>query len=155
MVEKIFVTSNSNVAFSCPECGKTIRKDVSRYMKHDAQVRLKYKCSCKHSFSIKLERRLSIRKEGHLKGCIVQDKTTTAISIKDLSKHGLRINMLKNIHLEEGQVVKIDFVLDDPNQLEVSKRVKVIKINSPTDVSCEFLNKDHQGNLGKYFLFYF
>lgn len=155
MVERIFVTSNSMATISCPECGKTMRKNVSKFMNHKAQIRLKCKCSCQHSFPVILERRLSIRKDVNLWGHIIQGSKKNTITIKDISRNGVRIKILQEIILEEGQEIVIYFTLDDPNRSEVSKRVNVIKIHSPTIISCEFLNKNHQGNLGKYFLFYF
>jgi len=157
LIKKIFVTSNSMATFSCSECGKIEQKDVSKFIKHEAQVKLKYKCSsCKHSFSVILERRLSIRKGVHLLGHIIQNSIRNAIMVKDLSKHGLRIKISqKTIALEKNEIIQVEFILDDPKKSKVSKRIRVIKINSPTDISCEFYNKDHQGNLGKYFLFYF
>lgn len=91
----------------------------------------------------------------NLRGHIIQGSQKHAIIIKDLSRNGLRINILEQILLEEGQIIEIDFVLDDPNQSKALKKVKVIRINSLINISCEFLNKDHVGNLGKYFLFYF
>ena len=157
MVKRIFATSNSMATFSCSECGKTEQEDVSKFIKHEAQVKLKYKCSgCKHSSSVILERRLTIRKDVRLLGHIIQNSIRNAIMVEDLSKHGLRIKILqKTIVLEKNEMLQAEFILDDPKKSKVSKRIKVIKINSPTDISCEFYNKDHQGSFGKYFLFYF
>ena len=143
------------VTLSCSECGKTRTKDVSKFIKHEAQVKLRYKCSCRRTSSVILERRRYARKDVCLNGYIIQESGQHAILIEDLSRHGFRIKLLKEIVLEEGEIFEIKFILDDPNRSEVSKKIRVLKINSPTNISCEFLNKDHQGDLGKYFLFYF
>lgn len=71
MAIKVFVTSNLTARFFCPECGKSKQKDVSKFMGPEAQVKLKYKCDCRHSFSVILERRRSIRKKVNLKGYII------------------------------------------------------------------------------------
>ena len=57
MATKIFITSNLMATFTCPECNESKRKDMSKFIKHETQVRLKYKCDCQHSFSVILERR--------------------------------------------------------------------------------------------------
>ncbi len=155
MPKKLFVTSNLMAAFICPKCGKSKQKDVSKFIEHETQVKLKYKCNCQHSFSVILERRRSIRKKLQLKGHIIRNSKKHVIKIEDLSRHGVKINILKNISLKKGEEIEIEFILDDPNRSKVSRRVHVRKINSPTDIGCEFISCDHYGSLGKYFLFYF
>ena len=61
MTIKIFVTSNIIAIFPCSKCGKSYQKDVSKYIGHETQVKLKYKCKCQNSFSVLLERRTKNR----------------------------------------------------------------------------------------------
>ncbi|MCP4720351.1 MAG: PilZ domain-containing protein [Desulfobacteraceae bacterium] len=155
MTIKVFISSNLMATFTCPECDKSKQKDVSRFIGHETQVKLKYKCDCQNSFSVILERRRSKRKKVQLKGHIIRGSLKHAITIKDLSKQGVRIKMLENLPFKEKDRIEIEFILDDPNRSIISKAVRITKIISPADIGCEFTSFDHDGNLGKYFLFYY
>jgi len=155
VAEKIFIASDLTANFTCPECGKSKEKDVSKFIKHKTQVKLKYRCSCQHSFSAILERRRSKRKKVQLSGSIIKDSTKHDIIIQDISKHGLRIKLKEHIRLKEEERIRIEFVLDDPNSSKISREVRMKKIIPPAGIKCDFISYDHHGNLGKYFLFYY
>jgi hypothetical protein len=152
---KVFITSDLMATFTCPECGKSKRKDISKFIGHETKVKLKYKCDCQHSFSVMLERRRSKRKILRLKGHIILGLKKHAIIIEDLSKHGIKIKLLKNIPLKEENKIEVEFILDDPNKSKILKEVRIKKIISPAVIGCEFISYEHFGNLGKYFLFYY
>jgi len=152
---KVFVTSNQMATFSCPQCGESQLKDVSKFFAHESQVRLKYKCKCHNSFSIILERRRSTRKDVNLKGSLIEKQQKSPITIIDISKHGIKIKILKKHTLTMGEKLEIEFILDDPNRSIVSKAVRINKIIPPMTISCEFIDFNHYGNLGKYFLYHF
>ncbi len=155
MDKKVYVSSNFMITFICPECGASKSKDVSRFIKHETQVKLKYKCTCQHSFSLILERRRAIRKKVRLIGNIHYNSEKYPMTIEDLSKHGVKIKLLKNISLKEEEKIEIDFILDDPKNSKVSRQVRIKTIIPPVEIGCEFISHDHQDNLGKYFLFYY
>jgi hypothetical protein len=155
MTIKIFINSNLTANFICPECGKSELKDVSKFIGHKTTVKLKYKCKCKHSFSVILERRRSIRKEVNLKGEILYNSGKYAITIEDISKHGLKIKLSEILPFTKEGNINIRFILDDPNKSNIQTEVKIKKIISPVNIGCEFLSFQHHGNLGKYFLFYY
>lgn len=81
MTIKVFVTSNHIATFPCPKCGNSYQKDVSKFIGHETQVRLKYKCKCQNSFSVLLERRRAIRKEVNFKGFLIEKKQKIPIKI--------------------------------------------------------------------------
>lgn len=152
---KVFVTSNMEATFSCSKCGKTEQKDVSKFMGHKTQVKLKYKCKCQNYFSVILERRRSVRKSVRLKGSLTFQDKTYPINVSDLSKHGVKIRLLNQPTLELEDVVTIELILDDPNKSVVTKEVKIKKITPDAGIGCEFLSSDHYDAFGKYFLFHF
>ncbi len=152
---KVFVTSNQMATFPCPQCGESQLKDVSKFLGHASQVRLKYKCKCQNSFSVILERRRSIRKEVSLKGYLIEKQQKTPITIVDISKHGVKIKILKKHTLKKGEKIEIELILDDPNRSIVPKAVRINKIIPPMTIGCEFIDFNHYGNLGKYFLYHF
>ena len=154
-VPRVFVTSTSTATFSCDECGKSYQKDVSRFIGHEAEVKLKYKCKCGHSFSVILERRRSIRKELSLRGCIIQNQKKWQGMVTDLSRHGVKFKALEKADLEVKRTAEVRFTLDTQKRSEISRLVKIKKKFSPMVFGCEFLDEEHFDDLGKYFLFHF
>lgn len=155
MPEKVFVSSRLKATLTCPYCGAVEQKDVSRFMAHETEVRLKYTCTCKKSVSIVLERRQSIRKAVNFKGLYIDKTQKYPINVQDISRKGLKIELLKALPLEPGRRIEVEFTLDDPGRSTVRREVRIKNITSPTNIGCEFISTDHQGNLGKYFLFSF
>lgn len=153
--EKIFVTPSLMATLSCPYCGKSKQKDVSKFMEHKTQVRLKFKCSCKKSISVILERRHSIRKDVPLNGFFIQNSIKQPILITNISREGVRIRLSEPFSLNEGQKLSITFTLDDVEESSISREVLVKKIYSQKSIGCEFQSTDHFGPLGKYLLFDF
>lgn len=150
-----FVSPDLKTTLTCPQCSKTKRADVSKFMLRETQVKLKCRCACGHQFSAVLERRRSIRKEVSFPGRLILRQEKQKIRIKDLSMHGLKINLLDKTTFCAGDKIGIQFNIDDPLSSIVSRDVRIKELFGPTEVGCEFLNSDHTGNLGKYFLFYF
>lgn len=155
MVTRIFANSDFVATIPCPACGKSYQKEVSKFIGHRAEVRLKYTCKCKHSFPVLLERRRSIRKEVVLKGYLIEKNGKTPLTIGDISKLGIRINFSRQVHFELDSIIDVEFTLDDPNCSCVSTQVKVKRLISPLCAGCEFMSHEHYDNLGKYFLFHF
>lgn len=153
---KIFTNSQGIATIPCPECGQSYHKNVSRFILHKSEVRLKYTCKCKHQFPVILERRRSIRKRVLLRGSL-KDKNDlkVPITITDISKHGLRIQFTRETLYELENVIQIELTLDDPNRSKVTTKVRIKRFISPRLVGCEFLVQEHYDNLGKYFLFHF
>ena len=161
---KILVTSGLTADLSCPSCGKSKSKDVSKFINHASQVKLKYKCACQHIQPIQLERRRSVRKErffsGHLvdvyqKGYHSEKIFKSQIIIKDLSLHGIRLKILERIPLQEKNKIDIEFRLDDRDRSQIIRKVKIQKIITPLEMGCEFTSDQHYGHLEKYFVNHF
>lgn len=127
--------------------------DVSGYMDVDKQVRLKYKCPCKHSFSVILERRIFFRKEITLAGSIIQTKKIKyPVTISNLSRYGLKIIMFRKIDLAIGDRLHIEFTLDDKNRSVVFKEVIVRNIHNK-EAGVEFPSHEHYDKFGAYLLY--
>lgn len=154
MVQKVFITRSGKANFSCPECGKVKQLDVSRYNTVDKEVKLKYTCTCKHIFSVILERRKSIRKKVDLPGLLILGNKRYPVNVTDISKIGLKIRTkgLLNLHLEDKVV--LEFALDDPGGSKISKEVIIKKIKQ-TNIGVEFFSQNHYDKFGAYILFHF
>jgi len=155
MITKIYVNANLQATIPCSECKKTYQKDVSKFIGHHKEVKLKYTCKCKHKFTVLLERRRFIRKNKEFNGYLIQEKRKTPLKIIDISKYGVKIKLSMRILPKAGEILTIEFILDDPGSLSVTTKVKIKRVLIPDTLGCEFLDPDHYNNLGKYFLFHF
>ena len=155
MVKKIFITEDLHASISCDECGKIYKKDVSTFIGHKHSVKLRYTCKCGHSASVILERRRYIRKPREFKGFIVSGKNKDSIMVNDLSRYGLKLSMDHAHELSIGDILCLEFFLDDPSKSRVTTHACVKRVISPTSAGCEFIADEHYDNLGKYFLFHF
>jgi len=154
MAQKVFITRSGNASFSCPECGKIKQLDVSRYNTVDKEVKLKYTCTCKHIFSVILERRKHIRKNVGLPGVLISGNKKYPINVIDISRNGLKIRTNGLLELRCEDKIMLEFALDDPDGSKISKEVIIKKINQ-TNIGVEFLSHDHYDKFGAYLLFYF
>jgi hypothetical protein len=73
----VFVCSNLKATLTCPNCGKFLRQNISRFFNPEKPVKIKCKCSCQHSFSVRLERKHSKKKEELVHGHIEQYRWIT------------------------------------------------------------------------------
>ena len=151
----LFVTSEFKITLTCPECSNRKQVDVSKFMALKTEAKLKAKCKCGNKFAVTLERRRSIRKDVYFPGWMKCKGNKYKIRVRELSKHGVQIHLLEKAPIESGQQVNIEFTVDDPLQSIITRQVKVKKLFSSTVIGCEFLEFEHSGNLGKYFLFHF
>jgi hypothetical protein len=155
VVKTIFVSSNLEAWLPCSECGQTYQKDVSKFMGHHTKVRLKYTCKCKHRFSVILERRRFVRKNLLLKGYLIEGNQKIPITVQDLSRTGIKIKVASKMRHNIGDIIQIQFRLDNKSRSEISRAVRIKRVVPPTEFGCEFTQEEHYDDLGKYFLFDF
>nr|WP_319494930.1 PilZ domain-containing protein [uncultured Desulfobacter sp.] len=152
---KVFVTQELKATFACESCGQSYTKDVSKFIKHEAQVRLKNKCKCGHTFSVMLERRRVFRKEVSFKGVLIQNQNKYPGMVTDLSRNGIRFKTRDKAFFKQDHVAELVFALEKPNRCEIHRTVRIRKIFSEYSFGCEFEDTEHFDDLGKYFLFHF
>lgn len=155
-MNKFYVTPELKTTITCPKCKKTKRANVSKFLKLETRVKLKCRCNrCDNEFSALLERRRSKRKNVSMPGWLIVNGRKDKILIENISMHGLKIRLLNETELVKKQRVGIKFEIGDSMSSCVSSSVRIKKIFNSTRIGCEYLNFDHAGNLGKYFMFYF
>jgi hypothetical protein len=127
---KAFIDSEGKAVIKCPECHAARVVDVKGYSKLDHFVRFKVKCSCKHAYKVILERREYFRKSVSLRGvCLFRNGIVKVdINIHDLSRKGLRVQLLKETAVEMGDKVMVEFRLDDENKTLIRKDAVVRSI---------------------------
>lgn len=154
-ISKVFVNKELKATIACESCGQTYTKDVSKFIEHKAQVRLKYTCKCGHSSSVILERRQVFRKEVRFKGILIQNKKQHPGHVTDLSRNGIRFETREKAFLKVDNTAEVVFSLDNPTHSEIHRLIRIRKAFSGYKFGCEFVETEHLDDLGKYFLFHF
>jgi c-di-GMP-binding flagellar brake protein YcgR len=121
----------------------------------DRAVRVKISCPCGHVYSVLLERRKYFRKQTNLAGdCYFgTKKNRTPITVKDISRVGLKFELERNEKLNIGDVVSVEFRLDDRHSSKIKKDVRVRKISGQI-IGGEFVNLDPTSSADKALGFY-
>jgi len=139
MAEKVFVGSDNTATLICPNCQRTRVVDVSKYMHPEASPRIKVKCPCNNSFVVSLEKRKYFRKEARLEGIYRYSSNNAPeaapeqqglIQVLDISKSGLRIKLNAKPPFQLGDLINVEFRLDDNKQSMVSRNVYVRNIKN-------------------------
>lgn len=136
MAEKIFVTEDNMAVLECPQCKKGKRVDVSRFKDVRQAVKIKVKCPCGHLFKVILERRKSFRKNVNFPGTYThvlpdyrEDKG--GITVKDLSRSGVKIKLNVKKEFKPGDILLVEFQLDDKQRSRIKKDAVIRKISDP------------------------
>lgn len=137
--KKVFINSENMATFVCPECQKTIIKDVAKYKDINRAVRVKCRCSCGHHYSVLLERRRFYRKEANLPGVVIfgPKNARGPMIVKDLSRSGLKFELRLRENLKVGDKLFVEFKLDNKQNSVIKKEV-VIKSVAGFKVGAEF-----------------
>ena len=133
MTEKVYVTSKQMATFICPKCQKSKTVNVSKYANLDKIVKVKVTCPCGYGYTSILEKRKKYRKETNLPGSFVRlvDGRPAGgglMKVKDLSTSGLKININTQHNCIVGDVVLVEFSLDDSHRTLIKKKVIVRNI---------------------------
>ncbi len=135
--KKVFVNEQNVATFICPKCERAKSVDVSPYKDAQKAVRVKAKCSCGHHYSVLLERRKYYRKSTSLPGTYMMGKGSYPMTVKDISRTGVKFNVKPPIRFKAGEELVLEFVLDDAHRSRIRQRVRVRSISGET-VGAEF-----------------
>ena len=136
MVEKVYITSKEMATFVCPQCQKSKTVNVSQYANLDKIVRVKVTCPCGHGYTSILEKRKKYRKETNLPGSylrIVDGKKigNGLMLVRDLSNTGMKLQINGEHDCAVGDVLQVEFRLDDTHRTLVTKKVIIRNISGP------------------------
>ncbi len=144
----VYVGSDNKVALTCPGCEKAKVIDVSKYLKSSGSVNLRYRfhcdeCECGHTDcnecshnqcsqgyvnTVRLERRVHVRKDTQLAGKLTLDsRDQLPVQVLDISRTGARIRVSSPIKVDIGDRVLLDFQLDDRQQTQIQKEGTVVR----------------------------
>lgn len=152
MSEKVFIDSKSVGNIVCPECNKQWEKDFSTVKNFNSVNGFKCKCPCGCLFSIVLERRRHERRETHLTGSYMHDKTKIRglVNITNLSKSGAALELNTKQLIPKGDKLVLKFNLDDAHKTYLCKEA-VIKKSDGSTVGLEFVGEPSDETLEAYF----
>ena len=133
MTEKVYVTSKQMATFICPLCQKSKTVNVSKYASLDKMVKVKVTCPCGYGYTSILEKRKKYRKATNLPGSfvrLVEGRPTRGdlMKVKDLSTSGLKIHVNTEHHCAVGDIIQVEFSLDDNHRTLIRKKVIVRNI---------------------------
>lgn len=124
-----YVDVNDRATVICPNCGTKKTVDASPFK--DMKGALRVTCNCKEEFRCNFEFRKYYRKPVKLKGEYVNLKTGQRgdMLVQNLSIEGVGFETVQAEHnIEPGHVLTIRFTLDNPQETEVERAVKVTSV---------------------------
>jgi len=130
MVEKVYITNENKATFICPRCEKTRTVDVSQYARMEQTVKVKSRCPCGHEWTCVLEKRKQYRKGANLSGIyqhIVDGREMDRgkMVVVDISAGGIKLKLEVDRNFKVGDVLKVEFKLDDSKQTPIKKTVVI------------------------------
>ena len=134
MPVKVFVNSDNTATLMCPNCQNTRIVDVSKYLRPDAPSKLKAKCKCGHTYVVALEKRKYFRKETQLEGIYRYTVSNSVVSsaevqgrlmVINISKTGMRLKFNSMPRFQVGDLINVEFRLDDSKKSLISRNVYV------------------------------
>ena len=135
MVEKVYITRKQTAAFICPMCQISKTVDASKFVKLDKMSKINVKCPCGHTFTSFLERRKHYRKETNLAGSFIRfvagkpaDKGN--MIVRNLSSTGMKLEVHENFDFSKGDVLEIEFQLDDVKRTLIKRKVVIRNIKN-------------------------
>lgn len=146
MTQKVYITDDLKATFVCDKCGHARIEDVSRYAHVGRAMRVRCTCRCGHNFSVTLEKRKLIRKDCSFMGRYTHrdtegDLSQERIRVINISRGGLRIELMGDKTLDVDDRLDVEFRLDDESRSEIRKTVIVRNIHEKT-IGAEFVDSD-------------
>lgn len=136
MEKTVFISSNNMATFICPKCSKAKTVNVEQYAQMNKKVKVKCSCVCGHQFTRELEQRKLYRKKVNFPGKFTiqtkgkpMDKGTMVV--QDISRTGLKLKLSVQQKLNIGDVMAVEFHLDDNRRTFMRKKVIVKNVYGP------------------------
>ncbi|TWI74335.1 PilZ domain-containing protein [Desulfobotulus alkaliphilus] len=155
-MEKIFV-KNMNATFICPACGFSAIRDVSRFMDVKSTIHIRCLCKhCSHQYRVLLERRSFVRKSTSFTGRYKSRNNIQSqgvMTVLDISRSGLKMQILIPQKLSAGDVLELEFRLDRGSCPLIHREGIVKNILGGKTIGLEFSSSNHTDALGPYLAF--
>jgi len=158
MINMVHINNEKTATLICQECKKIKIVDVSNYAKLDKRIFVNAKCPCGNKFRALLNKRKQFRKETNLKGTysnISQNNQPRISKMKvcDLSMTGMKLKLGADENVSIGDILDIEFFLDDIHQSFIKKKVIVKNTRLPF-IGVEFKPGEDIGKAIGFYLFF-
>ena len=139
---KTVLTQDNKTLIECPHCGFQKIINIAKFFKRSKPENFVSKCKCGYSFSVVVERRKFERHYFDTNGSILREREkgkpdSFAITVKDLSRSGVKFETGKNEALEAGANIVITFEFNDNRKTSFIKEATVRNVKGK-DVRAEF-----------------
>ena len=146
MTEKVYITPKQTATITCPKCLISKTVDVSKLVTLDKISKINGRCPCGHVFESFLERRKYYRKELKLPGSFVRYVSGKPAGrgdmiVRDLSLIGMKLEVYENLGFSEGDVLQVEFSLDDVNNTLIKKKAVIRNIKN-SYIGAEFFQTE-------------
>jgi len=139
---KTVLTQDNETLIECPHCGFQKIINIAKFFKRSKPENFVSKCKCGYSFSVVVERRKFERHYFDTNGSVLRESGRgkpegIAITVKDLSRSGVKFVTEKNEALEAGANIVITFEFNDNRKTFFIKEATVRNVEGK-DVRAEF-----------------
>jgi hypothetical protein len=146
----IMIGADGGPIVVCPGCGRRITHSLLNKAVPGKAISIV--CSCKLTFRAARERRRNYRKRVHLPGLYFRgasDLRGDDMFIEDVSEGGIGFTVAVNNNLRVGELLRVEFTLDDSNSSRISRTVQVRTVKDGA-VGAEFCDFKIDKALGFY-----
>jgi len=139
---KSFVRPDNTATIICPACNvaKQVSVEAYRHKNHSLNIR----CKCNTKFTVYLDFRKHYRKQTDLPGTYrVIDppgEGSGDINICNISQGGIGFTVSGLHEIKKGQIVQLEFHLDDKNKTKLVKQARICSIEN-NRIGCKFINQ--------------
>jgi len=139
---KTVLTQDNETLIECPHCGFQKIINIAKFFKRSKSENFVSKCKCGYSFSVVVERRKFERHYFEKIGSVLCERArgqpeSIAITVKDLSRSGVKFVTEKNEALEAGANIVMTFEFNDNRKTFFIKEATVRNVTGK-DVRAEF-----------------
>lgn len=152
---RVFIGNKTAVEVVCPQCDKSLTLPVEKIPSIGKPVRAK--CTCGIQFTVVFDRRTNYRKPTGLLGKFAR-KVNSELQvwetvINDLSRGGLSMKAPAGLDLKVGEVIRVEFRLDNVEQSLIRAQV-IVKSVRRGAIGVEFhsLEEHTRKQLGFYLM---
>jgi hypothetical protein len=136
------LTRDNDIIIECPRCGFQKVINIAKFFKRSNAGNFVSKCKCGYSSSVIMERRKFERHYFDANGSVLNERKrgkpeSFAITVKDLSRSGVKFVTEKSEALEAGENIVITFEFNDNRKTSFIKEATVRNIKGK-NVRAEF-----------------
>jgi hypothetical protein len=144
---------NGTITIACPQCERHKDVNISTFKTSHVETHksLKTQCACGHAFQVTVDTRELPRKRATLTGAYIKFQSQHSeaygfLIIEDISMAGLKFRTLAPHDLKVGDMIKMNFILNDDAASEIwaTLQIKHIQGFSMGGSFCNLKDMDHR-----------